>query len=75
MENTALKTQLGSNISRLRNEASLSQETLALMVGISRQYLIEIETGRANPTVTVLQRLADGLDVSVACFFEENKTS
>ena len=62
MENTSLKTQLGTNIARLRSEANVSQTSFALMVGVSRKYLIDIESGKANPTVDMLERIAGGLD-------------
>ena len=70
MENTSLKTQLGSNIARLRTERGHSQGSFALMVGVSRQYLIDIESGRATPTVDMLERIAGGLDVRVSLLFE-----
>lgn len=65
MENTSLKTQLGTNIARLRSEANVSQTSFALMVGVSRKYLIDIESGKANPTVDMLERIAGGLDTTV----------
>ena len=68
MENTSLKTQLGTNIARLR--ASASQTPFALMVGVSRKYLIDIESGKANPTVDMLERIAGGLDTTVGQLFE-----
>ena len=70
MENTSLKTQLGANIARLRSKAGISQTAFALMVGVSRQYLIDIEGGRANPTVDMLERIAGGLDARVGELFE-----
>ena len=69
MENTSLKTQLGANIARLRSKAGVSQGSFALMVGVSRQYLIDIELGRANPTVDMLERIAGGLDSRVGELF------
>ena len=69
MENTSLKTQLGANIASLRTDAGLSQNAFALMVGVSRQYLIDIESGRANPTVDMLERIASGLDTKVNLLF------
>ena len=65
MENTSLKTQLGTNIARLR-----SQTSFALMVGVSRKYLIDIESGKANPTVDMLERIAGGLDTTVGRLFD-----
>lgn len=69
MENNTLKAQLGANIAQLRAETGLSKSTFALMVGVSRQYLVEIECGEANPTVDVLARIASGLDVNVGTLF------
>ncbi|WP_080798900.1 helix-turn-helix domain-containing protein [Arabiibacter massiliensis] len=69
MENTSLKTQLGAKIARLRSGNGISQGTFALMVGVSRKYLIDIEGGRANPTVDMLERIAGGLDTTVADLF------
>ena len=68
MENTSLKTQLGTNIARLRSEANVSQTSFALMVGVSRKYLIE--SGKANPTVDMLERIAGGLDTTVGRLFD-----
>ena len=68
MENTSLKTQLGTNIARLRSEANVSQTSFALMVGVSRKYLIDIESG--NPTVDMLERIAGGLDTTVGRLFD-----
>ena len=70
MENTSLKTQLGTNIARLRASANVSQTSFALMVGVSRKYLIDIESGKANPTVDMLERIAGGLDSTVGQLFE-----
>ena len=70
MENTSLKTQLGDNIARLRVEAGITQCSFALMVVVSRQYLIDIENGRANPTVDMLERIAGGLDTPVGKLFQ-----
>lgn len=70
MENTSLKTQLGTNIARLLSEANVSQTSFALMVGVSRKYLIDIESGKANPTVDMLERIAGGLDTTVGRLFD-----
>lgn len=48
----------------------MSQNSFALMVGVSRKYLIDIESGKANPTVDMLERIAGGLDTAVGQLFE-----
>lgn len=70
MQNTSLKTQLGTTIASLRSEANMSKNSFALMVGVSRKYLIDIESGKANPTVDMLERIAGGLDTTVGQLFE-----
>ena len=63
MENNAIKVQMGQAIRRLREKERLSQERLALMVGISRQHLSNVESGKANVSVVVLLKIAEGLGV------------
>ncbi|OUO93609.1 transcriptional regulator [Gordonibacter sp. An232A] len=69
MENTSLKTQLGARIARLRTLTGLSRTTFALMIGVSRQYLADIEKGEANATVGMLECIAGGLGMAVEDLF------
>lgn len=71
MENNAIKVQMGQAIRRLREKERLSQERLGLMTGISRQYLIKIEHGVANPTVELLYRIACGLGTKMTRILDE----
>ena len=56
---------------RLRQQHGWTQDTLARMAGCGRSFLSEIETGQANPTQAVLERLAQALDVPVSALFED----
>ncbi len=56
---------LGLRIKQLRSEFSLTQEELAERCGLFRTYMSRIESGLANPTLTVLHTLADGLGVDI----------
>lgn len=50
-----------------RQKAGLSLARLAEMSGVSRTYLLKLETDEAsNPSLEVLRRLADALDITVA---------
>ena len=51
-------TRLGKNVRRLREEQGWSQEDYADRAGIHRTYVADIERGRRNPTVTVVEKLA-----------------
>lgn len=49
-----------------RLELGLSQEDLAGRMEIDRPYISLIEVGRKQPTLSVLYRLAAGLDLSLS---------
>lgn len=68
---------IGFIIAKLRSENQLSQENLAEKSDMHRTYLSEIEGGKRNPTLSVLKRIVDALDLSMSEFFklveEDNK--
>jgi transcriptional regulator with XRE-family HTH domain len=57
------------NLRRLRVERGLSQENLAADAGIDRTYVSRLERGLENPTVAMLEQLADALDATIVEFF------
>ena len=56
---------LALNIRRLRSARQLSQQKLATLAGIPRPTLAHLESGSANPTLSVLMRLASALQVMI----------
>ena len=56
---------LARNVHLLRRERRLSLRKLANRAGLSPSTLWQIEQGKANPSVKVLEKLADSLSVSV----------
>lgn len=61
----------GARIRELRLLAGLTQEDLAERCGLFRTYMSRIETGQANPTLTMIHALADSLKAPVTALFEE----
>jgi len=61
-----LRTIVGRNIRRLRDERGIAQDALAHDADLHVTYLSGIENGRRNITLVVLQRLADSLGVPPA---------
>jgi transcriptional regulator with XRE-family HTH domain len=59
-----VRKRLGRNVSRLRKDAGMSQETFADHAGIHRTYASDIERGARNPTILVVERLAKALGVT-----------
>jgi len=60
---------LGANLRRLRLAKGLSQEKFALDYGFDCTYVSGIERGARNPTIVVVQRLADAFGVDVVDLF------
>lgn len=48
----------------------MTQEDLADRVGVTRQTIISIESGRYNPSLALALRLAETFDVPVEALFE-----
>ena len=61
---------LGLRVKELRAHKGLTQDELAERCGVFRTYLSRIESGLANPTLTVLHTLAAGLEVALAQLLE-----
>lgn len=62
---------VGANVRRIRVAQGISQERLAFDSGVDRSYLGGMERGEANPTVDVLDRLAETLAVPLSELFSE----
>lgn len=62
--------RLGKNLRRLRKQEGFTQEALADLTTVHRNYISDLERGHRNPSVDVLAKLADALNVSVASLFE-----
>ncbi|MAB14723.1 transcriptional regulator with XRE-family HTH domain [Parvibaculum indicum] len=58
-----IRRQLGLNVRRIRAEKGWSQEDLAFESGLHRTYISGIERGIRNPTIVILAKLAETLDV------------
>lgn len=57
------------NIRKLRVERGISQENLAVDAEIDRTYVSRLERGLENPTIGVLERIANALDTQLINFF------
>ncbi|MFK5975747.1 MAG: helix-turn-helix transcriptional regulator [Sulfurovum sp.] len=55
----------GKNISKLRKERGLSQEELAFKSGLHRTHIGMIERAERNITLLNIQKLANGLEMSI----------
>jgi transcriptional regulator with XRE-family HTH domain len=62
---------LGQAMRSLRTKRKWSQTDLALRADVDRNYISLIELGRNSPSVRLLFKLCDALDVTPADFMKE----
>lgn len=60
-----IKRNLAENSRRLRESRNMSQQQIADLSGIPRPTWASLETGTANPTLSVLSKAAGALSVSI----------
>jgi transcriptional regulator with XRE-family HTH domain len=60
-----LRADLASNLKAVRKAKGLAQERLALDAGVDRTVVSKIERGVTNPSLEILLRLANHLNVEV----------
>lgn len=59
----------GDSIAAARRLRGITQTELAKRTGIAQGAISRIESGKANPSVKTLTRLADGLNMNIALDF------
>ncbi len=66
-------TLVRNNIKKLRKEKNITQQNLADMTDLSREYVCDIENEKRNKhfTIAVLGRIADALQVPITDFFKK----
>jgi len=64
-----IKQKVGNRIRELRKGLELSQEALALKAEVDRTYVTDVENGRRNISLEVLERIITALKVSYSEFF------
>jgi transcriptional regulator with XRE-family HTH domain len=66
-----LVNKVGKRIQELRLGKGMSQEDLALKSDINKNYLSDLERGTRNPTIFILKKIADGLEISLEELFKK----
>ena len=60
-----VRNRLAKNLRLLRRRKGWSQEAFAEEAGLHRTYISDLERGSRNPTITVVDKLATALGVTV----------
>jgi len=66
--------QLGMRIKYLRQQRHWSQLDLALEANINKNYICDLENARRNPSLDILERIADAFGISLAELFRGIET-
>lgn len=62
--------KVGNRIRELRNETGLSQEKFALKIGMDRTYFASVELGKRNIALKNIEKISNGLGVTLSELFE-----
>lgn len=66
--------KIGKQIRKRRLECGITQEAIANQLDVNPSHISNIENGRANPSLTVLVKIANILQCSVDFFIEQEYT-
>ena len=69
--NDSRQKTLGLSVKRIREQRNLSQEKLAEAADIHTSYIGQIERGLRHPSLKVLFRIADALNIKISELFKD----
>src|SRR3989344_8489679 len=61
-----ISPKLGLNLKRIRTKKKMSQGDIARALEVHRAYVSGIETGKRNPTLATIEKLANALGVTAS---------
>lgn len=64
-----LQIDLGLKIQALRKQLGISQEKFALQISMDRTYFASIESGKRNVSLINLEKIANGLGITLSELF------
>lgn len=59
---------LGHRLAAFRRKRGLTQEQLSELAGLDRSYISQLERGLTNPSLDVLLRIAQALELDICAF-------
>lgn len=67
----SITSAISQNIKMIREQKKLTLDAAASATGVSRSMLAQIEKGDANPTISILWKIANGYKVSFTSLIEQ----
>ena len=65
-----IKEKFGHKVKTLREERSISIEHLANISDVDRNYISDIEKGKRNVSLLIIEKLANAFEVNIKELFE-----
>lgn len=62
--------KIGARIRELRAQLGISQEKFAMKIGMDRTYFASVELGKRNVSIVNIEKIANGLGVSLSELFQ-----
>jgi transcriptional regulator with XRE-family HTH domain len=72
MIGTGIEQRFGIVVRQARRKLGLTQHELASRAGLHRTYISDVERGKRNVSLRIVERLAEALNVQVGTLFTES---
>ncbi len=66
-----IKEKFGNKVKALREEKGFSIEQLANISNVDRNYISDIEKGKRNASIEIIEKVITGLETDFATFFSD----
>jgi transcriptional regulator with XRE-family HTH domain len=60
-----------TNILRILDEKGITKEQLSKISGVSMGFICDLTNGKSNPSLRIMEQIADALDTSLPALLEE----
>jgi transcriptional regulator with XRE-family HTH domain len=67
-----IKEKFGLKVKELREQKKISIEYLANISNIDRTYISDIEKGKRNVSIVIIEKIITALDIDFETFFNDN---
>lgn len=67
-----IKEKFGFKVKQLREQKGFSIEYLANISNVDRTYISDIEKGKRNVSIQIIEKIILALDTDFAAFFNDN---
>ncbi len=66
-----IKEKFGNKVKSLREQKSISIEHLANISNVDRNYISDIEKGKRNVSIEIIEKIISAFDTDFASFFND----